>query len=117
MVRAILLISAAALFVGAASQAATPNKTTLTGSVGPGFTISLTKGGTKVRTLKPGAYVIKVSDKSSSHNFHLRGPGVNKATSVSFTGSRTFRVTLKRGTYRYVCDPHNDQMRGSFTVR
>jgi plastocyanin len=116
MARAILLLSAAALVLAAPSQAGT-TKTTLTASVGPGFTISLTRGGKRVATLKPGAFVIRVSDRSSSHNFHLRGPGVNKATGVSFTGSRTFRVTLKRGTYRYVCDPHNDQMNGSFRVR
>ena len=96
---------------------ATPTKTTLAASVGPGFTISLKKGGTKVSTLKPGAYVLRVSDKSNFHNFHLRGPGVNKTTSVAFMGSKTFQVTLKSGTYRYQCDPHKSQMKGSFTVR
>jgi plastocyanin len=106
-----------ALALAASAQAATPTKTTLVASVGPSATISLKKGGTKVSTLKPGAYVIRVSDKSSFHNFHLRGPGVNKATSVAFMGSKTFQVTLKAGSYRYQCDPHKGQMRGSFTVR
>jgi plastocyanin len=107
-----------ALALAGSAQAATPTKTTLVASVGPGFTISLKKGGTRVSTLKPGAYVIRVSDKSSFHNFHLRGPGgVNKATTVAFTGTRPFSVTLRRGTYRYVCDPHSDRMRGSFSVR
>jgi plastocyanin len=107
-----------ALALAGSAQAATPTKTTLVASVGPGFTISLKKGGKKVSTLKPGAYVIRVSDKSSFHNFHLRGPGrVNKATTEPFTGNRTFRVTLRRGTYRYVCDPHDDRMNGSFRVR
>jgi plastocyanin len=106
-----------ALALAASAQAATPTKTTLVASVGPSATISLKKGGTKVSTLKPGAYVIRVSDKSSFHNFHLRGPGVNKATTVPFAGNRTFRITLRRGTYRYVCDPHSDRMRGSFSVR
>ena len=33
-------------------------------------------------------------------------------------GKGTFRwvVTLKKGTYRYVCDPHASFMKGSFTV-
>jgi plastocyanin len=117
MFRPILLSLTAALVLAGPSQAAQPKATTLTASVGPGFTISLKKGARKVTTLKPGAYVIRVSDRSSSHNFHLRGPGVNKATPVGFMGQRTFRVTLKKGTYRYVCDPHNDQMNGSFSVR
>jgi plastocyanin len=111
---ALTLLGALAL---AASVHATPNKTTLVASVGPGFTISLKKGGVNVKTLKPGAYVIKVSDKSSIHNFHLRGPGVNKATTVAFMGSKTFLVTLKDGSYRFQCNPHKGQMRGSFTVR
>jgi plastocyanin len=42
---------------------------------------------------------------------------VNKATTVSFMGNKTFRVTLKKGTYRYQCDPHSSQMNGRFTVR
>jgi plastocyanin len=117
MKRLIPLSLIGALALAGSAQAAMPSKTTLVASVGPGFTISLKKGATKVSTLKPGAYVIKVSDKSTLHNFHLRGPGVNKATSVAFMGSKTFRVTLKAGSYRYQCDPHKSQMRGSFTVR
>jgi plastocyanin len=103
---------AAALAVPSAF-AATP---TLNGVVGPGFTITLKKGTTKVSKLKAGAYVIKISDKSSIHDFHLTGPGVNKKTTVPGTGSSTWKVTLKKGTYRYVCDPHAAFMKGSFTV-
>jgi len=90
--------------------------TTLTGTVGPGFTITLKKGTTKVTKLKHGAYTIKVSDKSNIHNFRLKGPGVNKATSVAAVGSKTWTVTLKAGKYTYVCDPHASIMKGSFTV-
>jgi len=90
---------------------------TLNGSVGPGFTISLKSGGKKVTSLRPGSYRIKVRDRADIHNFHLRGPGVNVATSVGATGTKTFRVRLQPGkTYRFVCDPHADEMRGSFTV-
>jgi plastocyanin len=110
-----LLTIVAALVLGASAQAQTKR---LVGTVGPGFTITLkTTAGKKVTTLKPGAYSIAVTDNSSSHNFHLRGPGVNKMTGVGGTGKTTFRVTLKRGTYRYNCDPHSSSMRGSFTVR
>jgi plastocyanin len=117
MKRLIPLTLIGVLALAGSAAAATPSKTTLVASVGPGFTISLTKGGKRVSSLKPGAYVIRVSDKSSFHNFHLRGPGVNKATPVGFTGTRTFNVTLRKGTYRYQCDPHRGQMKGSVTVR
>ena len=91
---------------------------TLSGTVGPGFTISLKYKGKKVRSLPAGRYRIRVTDRSDTHNFHLRGPGVNRVIAgVDFEGtkSRTFR--LRRGTYRYVSDPHSDEMRGSFRVR
>ena len=45
--------------------------TTLNGSVGPGFDISL--DGTDGITA--GDYTLVVNDQSSAHNFHLTGPG------------------------------------------
>jgi plastocyanin len=83
---------------------------------GPGFTITLKQGGKSVKTLKAGTYTITVQDKSNIHNFHLTGPGVNKKTSVAALGTTTWKVTLKKGTYKYVCDPHKTTMKGSFTV-
>ena len=102
----------AALLVPSAF-AATP---TLNGTVGPGFTITLTKGGARVTKLKGGSYVIKVADKSNIHNFRLKGPGVSKTTTVPQKGTFTWNVTLKKGTYTYVCDPHATIMKGTFTV-
>jgi plastocyanin len=98
----------------AGSAAATP----LTGTVGPGFTITLDKGTTKVKTLKPGSYVITVKDKSAIHNFHIFGPGVaKKVTTVPFVGTKTVTVTLKKGKYTYQCDPHAASgMKATFTV-
>ena len=90
--------------------------TTLNGTVGPGFTITLKKGTTKVTKLRHGVYVFKIADKSSIHDFHLTGPGINKTTAVGFVGSKTWTLTLKRGTYKFVCDPHASFMHGSFTV-
>ena len=83
----------------------------LTGTVGPGFTISMKK------PTKAGKYTLVVSDKSSIHNFRLKGPGVNVATSVPATGSKTFKVTLKKGKYTFLCDPHPTTMKGSFTIK
>ena len=98
-----------------ASGLAAPAK--LNGFVGPGFTIMLKNAaGAKVTTLKPGTYVFAIADKASDHNFHLSGPGVNKAlTGIAFKGTKLTAVTLKAGTYRYVCDVHS-AMRGSFKV-
>jgi plastocyanin len=89
----------------------------LQGQVGPGFEIHLKQNGKAVKTLKPGTYTIKIEDKASIHDFHLVGPGVNKSTTVAFVGERVWRVTLKKGTYKFMCDPHSFQMHGSFTVR
>jgi plastocyanin len=106
----------AALAFAAPTGAMAPTK--LRGTVGPGFTIVLKKGTSTVRTVKPGKYTITVQDKSNIHNFRLRGPGLNRQiTSVSFTGTKTVTVTLKRGKYTYVCDPHASNMKKTFTVR
>jgi plastocyanin len=37
-------------------------------------------------------------------------------TSVAFTGTKTFVLRLKKGSYRFVCDPHSSFMHGSFVV-
>ena len=111
-----IVLAAAVVAVVIAAPSALAGGATLTGTVGPGFTISLTQGGKKVATLKAGSYTIKVADKSSIHDFHLKGPGVDKKTSVSGTGSQTWKVTLKAGTYTFQCDPHKSFMHGSFKV-
>jgi plastocyanin len=105
---ATVLLIAAALAVAAPASAAVPS---FKGSVGPGFTISMSKKPTKAGKIK-----VVVSDKSSSHNFHLSGPGVNVKTSVGAIGSKTFAVTVKKGLYRFVCDPHATSMKGSFRI-
>jgi plastocyanin len=110
------LVAIAAIVAALAVPSAFASTPTLNGVVGPGFTITLKKGTTKVSKLKAGTYVIKVSDKSSAHNFHLTGPGLSKKTTVGGTGASTWKVTLKKGTYHYVCDPHSSFMKGSFTV-
>ena len=110
----VLALAAAALALAGLGQAATPR---LVGEVGPGFSIEVTKGGKDVKTLKRGTYKIKVVDKSSSHNFHLFGPGLNKKTGVSFKGTTTWTIKLKKGKYTYQCDIHATVgMKGTFRV-
>jgi Copper binding proteins, plastocyanin/azurin family len=94
--------------------------TKLSGTTGPGFTITLKKAGKKVTRLRPGSYTITVADKSSAHNFVLTGPGVRnlQVTTLAGTGTRSKTVTLRRGTYTYYCTPHRSHgMKGTFTVR
>jgi plastocyanin len=109
-------IAATALAAAAGGSAATAK--TVNGTVGPGFTITLTMQGKNVTKLKAGkAYRFVISDRSSIHDFHLSGPGVNRVfTSVEFTGTKSFVLTLKKGSYRFVCDPHSGIMHGRFLV-
>ena len=91
--------------------------TTLAGSVGPGFEISLKDAsGNDVETLTAGDYTIEVDDQSDAHNFHLTGPGVDETTDVGGTGKTTWQVTLQAGSYHFQCDPHASTMNGDFEV-
>jgi plastocyanin len=110
---ALVTLLAGALVIVSSASAATP---TLTGTDGPGFTITLKKGNTKVTSLKAGKYKIVVKDMSNIHNFHLKGPGVDKKTGVGAKGTFTWTVTLKKGTYKFICDPHVAIMKGSLKV-
>ena len=112
---AVLSIAALAL-VFAGNAAAAPK--TVVGTVGPGFTITLKLNGNKVTKLKAGVqYRFVINDRASIHDFHLSGPGFDKViTAVSFTGTKSIVVKLKKGTYTYKCDPHESFMHGSFKV-
>ena len=113
---ALVALVAAIAVPTALGSSSTASAVTLNGTVGPGFTITLKLAGKKVTNLKAGTYTFVIADKSSIHNFHLTGPGVNKLTSTPKTGTFTWVLTLKKGAYKYVCDPHASFMKGSFTV-
>ncbi|HEX3267817.1 MAG TPA: plastocyanin/azurin family copper-binding protein [Gaiellaceae bacterium] len=110
-------VAAAALAVTSIGSTATTAKT-VKGAVGPGFTIGLSLNGKKVTKLKAGTpYRFAISDRSSSHDFHLTGPGINRVlTSVGFAGAKSYALTLKKGSYRFFCDPHASFMHGAFKV-
>jgi len=123
MTRTILPLAAAATAAAVAAlafalpgAAATPK---LVATVGLGDTITLrTSAGAPVRSLRAGVYTVVVKDSSDEHNFRIVGPGVNKATGVGSTGTVTWKVKLLRGKgYRFQCDPHSDDMRGTFRAR
>ncbi|MBK8958710.1 MAG: hypothetical protein IPM80_09795 [Proteobacteria bacterium] len=109
-----LLVMALAGVAGQVDAATAPIK--LVAEVGPGFTITLKKAGKRVVTLKRGSYAVTVRDRASDHNFRLVGPGVNRATQVARVETRSWAVTLKPGTYTYLCDPHANRMKASFQV-
>ena len=102
------LTAVVALILALPALAATP---VFKGTVGPGFTIKMTTKPTKAGKIK-----LVIADKSNVHNFHLTGPGVNVKTSVAGVGTKTFLITLKKGTYKFICDPH-PFMKGSFTIK
>ena len=115
----ILVALAALALVAVAGVSAATSKESfdLKGEVYPSYKIELTnRAGTKVKTVKAGTHRIKVEDRSAIHNFHLKGPGVNKSTTVGGVGERIWTVTLKPGKYTFWCDPHSSMMHGSFTV-
>ena len=107
-------VAAAAAIVAENGGAAIPK---LQAVVSDPVNISLTFGGKKVTSLKAGKYTIVVRDMAGDHDFHLSGPGLNRSTTVGGTGTSRWNVTLRKGTYKYVCDVHSTFMKGSFTVK
>jgi hypothetical protein len=93
-----------------------PVRTRLSGSVGPGRTISLrAANGTRLRTLPAGPVRLTVNDRSRAENFRLTGRSVNRATGVAFRGRVTWNLTLRQGRYVYRSD-RTRALRGSFNV-
>ena len=121
MLRTSLIAAIAVALTLGASASARSDALRLKGTVGPGFTISLTQNGHKVRTLKAGTYTIVVADKASIHNFVLEkergGKFERSLTSVTFVGTKTTRVKLTAGKWKFYCAPHESTMHGEFTVR
>jgi plastocyanin len=103
---AIVAVGALALPAFGATRA-----NTLTGTDGPGYTITMSK-----KSVKAGTYTITIHDKANIHDFHLTGPGVDKKTSVPAVSTTKWTVKLKKGTYHFVCDPHKTIMHGVLTV-
>jgi len=112
---------AAALAVAGTAFSQARSVPKLVGTVGPGYTIKLTKAGVKVRSLKAGTYKFVISDKSSLHSFTLQQETGAKCekhlTGTSFTGPKTVALTLQRRKWKYYCSVHEPTMFGFFTVK
>jgi len=57
--------------------------------------------GRSVTRLTAGPYTFVVTDNLRNRNFVLKGPGVNRRTSLRGRGRSTWTLNLRRGTYRY----------------
>jgi hypothetical protein len=86
-------------------------------TVGPDAKIAVFfADGRRATRIAPGTYYIQVHDLSSSHNFHLTGPGVNMSTNVGDIEHPLWMLTLRAGTYTFKCDVHAAAMRGTLVV-
>ena len=94
LVVAIAMAALASSAVGAAAAAPTVN-----GTVGPGFTITLTMHGKKVTKLKAGARTASSSATARSiHDFHLSGPGLNRVlTAVKLQRNEELQLDAEKG--------------------
>ena len=112
----IVFAAAATAFVLSGARAHAQG-TTLRGTVGPAFNISLIDAsGNPVTHLEKGTYTIVVDDKSEEHNFHLQGAGVDQFTPVETVGTFTWTVTFTDANYTFICDAHPTLMKGAFGV-
>jgi hypothetical protein len=78
--------------------------------------INLLLDGRKVKTLPEGLYTFVVADHSSTQSFTLRGPGVNKRTTVKGKRRYTWTLSLAPGRYTYSSAGRRPRLRGSFRV-
>lgn len=82
-----------------------------------GGKLTLRVAGKAVKQVKAGRYVLEARDRSAAHNVHLLGAGVNRKTTVPFTGVKRWTVTLRKGTLVFRSDPQAKTMRGAVTVK
>jgi len=112
----IVAVAAVAAFILSGARAHAQG-TTLHGTVGPAFNISLVDAsGDPVSHLDPGTYTIVVDDKSEEHNFHLTGTGVDQVTPIELLGTCTWTVTFTDANYTFRCDAHPTLMTRTFGV-
>jgi plastocyanin len=108
---AVVALGATACGSGSSSSTSTPAAGGSSGGAGGGTPVDVTlkdfsidvSGGT---TLAAGTYTFHVSNSGpASHNLTIDGPGVEDATTGTFSagGTADLTVTLKDGTYEFYC--------------
>jgi hypothetical protein len=117
---ALLTVLAVGLTLVAPSSAISPRRhveTLIIAIVGPGDVLSVQWLSEKtIKRLKPGRYYILVQDRSNVRNFHLRGPGINRASPVQRVHAFAWHVVLRKGVYKFWSDPQKRTMHGQFRV-
>lgn len=104
---AIAAVSAVAL-AGAASPALAQKTITVTTPKSSPFAFN-----GMPKTLKAGTYTFKyVNNSGIGHNLKVG----SVATPVFTSGTKSIKVTLKKGTVAYVCTPHKTMMKGTIKV-
>ena len=96
---ALALVTLVALALASVAAAATPK---LNGTVGPGYTITLKKAGTKVTKLKAGKYTFVINDRASIHNYNLDGPhgfGITKSSLPAWSSRNRARRSVMCAGY------------------
>jgi hypothetical protein len=73
--------------------------------VRPGGTVALgaASAGKRVRALEPGAYVLRVRDRSRRCGLRLTNGELKRRTGVAFRGLVVWRLTLTDGTLALRC--------------
>jgi hypothetical protein len=113
--RIVFLVGAIVALASAGARAeANATEIGLIALVRPACTMHTT--GTQQQGMHPGVYKVVVKDTSKTRYFRLSGPGVGRQTTARFVGTRTWRVYLRAGKYRFSCAPRGSSMRGSLTV-
>ena len=115
-----VLLGALAAAALAATGGSAATAKTVTGTVGPGFTIDLADAqGQHVAILTEGKYQLLIHDLADVHNFVLGSQSTGAliaSTEVPFVGDMTFTIDLVPGAYAYACAPHFNVMNGRFVV-
>lgn len=107
----------------AAQSGQRPTTTAERGGAGPGSTLELTAQGIAfdkaALRASPGAVSIRFhnQDQGIPHNLHVSGTGLDDKTEIEAgPTTQTLDLSLRTGTYSYVCDVHPQQMTGQLTV-
>lgn len=95
------LLALALVAVVGANAASAQKSFALKGEVYPNYKIEMkNSAGRNLTTVKAGTYRIKIEDKSSIHDFHLKGPGVDKTTTVGGSATGSGRFASSRASTR-----------------
>jgi hypothetical protein len=116
MLRPVLAIAVVGVLTLPVSASSTPGLPELTAKVTARSISLTTSDGQRVEQLQANTYRFIVKDLTSTQNFHLVGPSVNRRTKVPAKATTTWTIYLGPGTYTYPSDKR-PSLSATFTVR